>query len=493
MKLINVFLKSLNYIISGMVKFIFLLTFMYAFLISCNQSDNEIRPWPKNPYYWEYHGKPVILLGGSDDDNLFQWPKEKLENQLGILKACGGNFIRNTMSTRDSGNIEPFSKLENGLYDLDEWNPEYWKRLDNLLKMTAERDIIVQIELWDPHDYFNGGSRPTSNGGWSNRPFNPKNNINYTAEETGLPDSVDYSPIRKGANNHAFFKTPNAQKRMSKVLKYQEKQVRKILEISLPYPNVLYCINNESYLSMDWSLYWLNFVRGIAKNLEEEIYITEMRINPTVETVTKYGFDYADISQSASGLYRKKGANTGEGHYQTIEELIENVKEAPVPLNSVKQYGGDEYYWTISSDEGVERVWRSIFAGQAAVRFHRPTIGQGLNKRAQKNIESLRAITNHFDLYRVKPHHHLSDLFISRNPNSAYVMGEEGRVIAAFFTDSGKEVELDVSSFDGNVSVNWVNTNTAEWGPVENLSTNTVTLRKPGSKQWAALIQASDN
>ncbi len=485
-------LRALNSIISRMVKFIFLIPFICGFLISCDQSDNEIRPWPKNPYYWEYHGNSLILLGGSDDDNLFQWPKEKLENQLDVLKACGGNFIRNTMSTRDSGNIEPFSKLKNGLYDLDKWNPEYWKRFDNLLKMTDERDIIVQIELWDPHDYFNGGSRPTSNSGWTNRPFNPKNNVNYTVEETGLPDSVDYSPIRKGANNHTFFKTPNTQKRMSKVLKYQEKLVRKILEISLSYPNVLYCINNESYLSMDWSLYWLDFVRETAKNQGEEIYITEMRINPTTEVVTKYGFDFADISQSASGLYRKKGANIGEGHYNTIKELVENVIKAPVPLNSVKQYGGDEYYWTISSNEGVERVWRSIFAGQAGVRFHRPTIGQGLNLRAQKNLKSLRAVTNYFDPDNVKPHHELLDLFISRKPNSAYVMGEEGGVIAVFFTNTGNKVELDVSSFDGNVSVNWVNTNTAVWGPVEEFSTKTITLRKPGSKQWAALIKTSD-
>ena len=28
-----------------------------------------------NPFYWEYHGSPTLLLGATDDDNLFQWGK----------------------------------------------------------------------------------------------------------------------------------------------------------------------------------------------------------------------------------------------------------------------------------------------------------------------------------------------------------------------------------------------------------------------------------
>jgi hypothetical protein len=31
-----------------------------------------IRPFSENLFYWEYNGKPVLLLGGSVDDNLFQ-------------------------------------------------------------------------------------------------------------------------------------------------------------------------------------------------------------------------------------------------------------------------------------------------------------------------------------------------------------------------------------------------------------------------------------
>jgi hypothetical protein len=35
--------------------------------------EPALQPWSENPWYRSYHGKPVLLLGGSDDDNLFQW------------------------------------------------------------------------------------------------------------------------------------------------------------------------------------------------------------------------------------------------------------------------------------------------------------------------------------------------------------------------------------------------------------------------------------
>jgi hypothetical protein len=49
-----------------------------------------------------------------------------LEEHLDILKASGGNYIRNTMSSRNPGNPWGFKKLDNGLYDLEQWDNEFW-------------------------------------------------------------------------------------------------------------------------------------------------------------------------------------------------------------------------------------------------------------------------------------------------------------------------------------------------------------------------------
>ena len=65
---------------------------MYALACICIQADakglkgktpneDRIRPYSENPMYWQYKGKPILLLGGSKDDNLFQIPdlKEHLD------------------------------------------------------------------------------------------------------------------------------------------------------------------------------------------------------------------------------------------------------------------------------------------------------------------------------------------------------------------------------------------------------------------------------
>ena len=115
----------------------------------------DLRPWTENPWYWEMDGKPLLLLGGSDDDNLFQWPEARLIAQLDRIRAAGGNVIRNTMSDRrDLGHeVYPFRQLEDGRYDLEQWNPGYWNRLERLLVETQRRSIVVQIEIWDRFDF----------------------------------------------------------------------------------------------------------------------------------------------------------------------------------------------------------------------------------------------------------------------------------------------------------------------------------------------------
>ena len=60
------------------------------------RNERRIQPYAANPRYWQYKGKPVPLLGGSKDDNLFQIPD--LEEHLDELRSVGGNCIRNTMS-----------------------------------------------------------------------------------------------------------------------------------------------------------------------------------------------------------------------------------------------------------------------------------------------------------------------------------------------------------------------------------------------------------
>ena len=125
-----------------------------------------------------------MLLGGSDDDNLFQWSEKKLITQLDRLAEAGGNVIRNTMSDRKDKGFEvyPFKRLDNGKYNLNFWNDEYWTRFERVLRETARRQIFMQIEMWDRFDYTDQGS----SNRWQIHPYNPTNNENYTYEGFNL-------------------------------------------------------------------------------------------------------------------------------------------------------------------------------------------------------------------------------------------------------------------------------------------------------------------
>jgi hypothetical protein len=151
-----------------------------------------IQPYSKNPRYWQYKGKPVMLLGGSKTDHIFLL--DDLKTHLDEIQAVGANYVRNTMSQREGKDLKPHKLLPDGKFDLDQWNQEYWKRFENMLKWTAEREIFVQIEVWDRFDY--------STLNWKSSPWNPGNNVNYTYEQTGF--ATEY-PKHSGQDLQPFF------------------------------------------------------------------------------------------------------------------------------------------------------------------------------------------------------------------------------------------------------------------------------------------------
>ncbi len=472
------------------------------FIIACSpifmsgvRSQNSadfIRPCRENPFYWEYKGKPVVLLGGTWQDNLFNHP-EGLEDHLDKLVEVGGNYIRNTMSSRNAANVWAYAKNENGLFDLDKWNEEYWERLENLLELTLERDIIVQIELWDPHDHF----KDLKGGGWSFQPFNPVNNITYTAAQSKLPTSVDYSPVPV-PTPHAFFSTVPDLDDNELVLNYQKKYIDKILSITLNYPHVLYCIDNESGEHLEWGDFWIRHIRKRAEEKNVVIQTTDMRRNNDI-TAQDHLFVYqhperytfVDISQNNS-----QNIPTGQLHWDRIQEARKMIAAEGVrPMNNVKIYSREDG----THVNGPQRFWRIIFGGCASARFHRPYPleegpehhyalsfhGLGLHPDAQMNIRSARMFINAIDIFSSVPSNHLLSM---REENEAYCLAEEGSQYSLYFPDGG-EVNLDLSQLRNKAIIKWLDINNSKWQESEEImGKNQVNIVTPGPGQWVAII-----
>ena len=422
-------------------------------LAAQDSNQNGIEIYPENPHYWQYNGNPVLLLGGSSDDNLFQEPL--VEQEVQLLKSLGGNYLRCTMSARDEGDAKPYLKNDNGKYDLEKFNPEYWDRLKHFLAVTAANDVIVQIELWATYDFYERSV------GWDENPFNPLNNENYTAEQSGLPEKVTYLAWEK---NNPFFNAVPAIDNNELVLEIQQDFIDKIIDLSFSYNHVLYSVDNETNAHPEWGKYWAGYVKDKAKNQGKTVHVTEMWDNwdPTGGNVP--GVREIQFDGSHTYLERSTALNTidhpetydfidisnhngqlGQVHYETGLWVRNRVIEKDMvrPINHVKMYGGlHAEDWTRGSKEGMERFWRNIFAGHAAVRFHRPPSGIGLNHQAQHQIRSARMLTRIVDFFTLELSNHLIG---GRHDNEAYCLSNEKDEYLLYFPGHG-DIRLKAAS-----------------------------------------------
>jgi hypothetical protein len=433
-------------------------------------AESGIRPWTANPSYWQFKGRPVLLLGATDSDNLFQ--KDNIEQQLERLKDAGGNYIRNTMSDRDEGDHRAFAMTSDGSYDLSRWNDEYWRRFDNMLKLASERDIIVQIEIWDRFDH--------SGDAWDSDPYNPKNNINYTFDEAGL-DSLYPSPSNY---DQPFFSTiPDRDSNMV-LLNFQIRFVEKLLSYSMQYENVLYCIDNETTGIRAWARFWSDFIRNCYG--DRQVNVTQMWNNPDLksdvhqETLgSPERYQYLEISQNSH--------NVGRLNWDNAQYFLRQTGEYPRPVNSTKIYGSDNYrHWLergINTQHALQTFFRNVVGGLASSRFHRPPHGLGLSSYTENAIRTVRSIEEHMKMWELTPR---MDLLQGAEGNKAYLAAEAGEKYLVYLPEGGK-VTLDLNEYPEDFIIRWIITDTAHWGSVEKVQGGKFVSLDPGIEESAAL------
>lgn len=446
-------------------------------LFGCqNPEKNRIQPWAENPWYWQYKGEPVMLLGASNDDNLFQWPAEMLIPHLDSMKAVGANYVRNTMSDRQDKGFElyPFFQLKNGKYDLEQWNEDYWKRFDFFLSETEKRDIIVQIEVWDRFDY--------SRNNWEPHPYNPQNNVNYTNEESGL--AAEY-PAHPGQNKQPFFFTTPKQRNNEILLQYQKRFVEKMLSYSLKHNNVLYCMDNETSAEEAWAVYWAELILKKAEDAGKKVCVTEMWDNWDLKSeYHKRTFDHPELYSFCD--VSQNNQKKGQVHWDNFQWVRNYVSKQPRPLNTVKTYGSDGVRYG-NTKNGIDRWWRHVLGGAASARFHRPPAGLGLSELSMSCVKVAREIEKTVRFWYLEPS---NDLLSNREENEAYLASKPGEFYVLFFTDGG-EVGLDLTGFDKDFSLKWFEVRTGKTTSESRVEGGKITnLKAPGTLEWVAVLSS---
>ncbi len=439
-----------------------------------NKIASPIQPSSTHKQYWSMNGENIMLLGGSIEDNLFQY--KNFEEQLILLKSVGGNYVRNTMSSRDEGDVWAFAKNEDGRFNLNKWNDEYWRRFDGFLKACSDREIIVQIELWATFDFYRAN--------WEVNPFNPKNNVNYNVERVHLPIEVNSHPIM--TENNFFWSVPSQESNL-KLLEHQQKYIDKLLSYSLKYPNILYCMDNETSVTSEWGKFWSLYIKKVAKEHGKQILTTEMWDPHSLDHAAHREtfdhpeiYDFVDISQN--------NHNVGDTHWNNGLKQINRLKANNMlrPVTNVKIYGNDGGRHK-TTQNAIESFVRNVLFGAASARFHRPTSGQGLNEKAQHLIKSMRSYVDKSDFFNGIPSNFLLS---NRTENEAFCRAIEGREYAIYFPDGG-EVDLKTNIENGEISIEWLNILSSEWSETMQLTINNskVTIRTPEKGNWFAYLK----
>ncbi len=438
-----------------------------------------MKKYVSNPFYWEHEGKPVLLLGGSRQDNLFQI--DDLREHLELIAEAGGNYVRNTMSSRKPGDVMPFRKV-NGLFDLTDWDAEYWQRFAGFLEETERRNIIVQIEIWDPWDFQDYMHA------WELSPWNPKNNKNYSETTTSLRETIGH----RNEESNCFFWSIPEENNDAALLEYQKHFVDKCLHHTFRHSHVLYCINNETTVTPLWGEYWARYIKDQAVDIlgsEMTIPVTDMRNDWNLfgddhESIVNRPdvYDFIEISQN--------NHNTGLRHYEAVLRRRSSIKDHPRPMNNVKIYGNKEFG---TPKDAVERFWRNLFAGAASVRFHRPEeagYGLGINQLAQKMIRSARMLFGEFDIFHAAP---ANDLLAKAKDEEIYLLKGAQNTLALYFPAPGRVCLNDVGLSSGKATVKWLNIDQAEWGLEEEVPLDGRPIETPAETgQWGAIVSRSN-
>jgi len=454
-----------------------------------DKNADRIKPYAENPHYWQYKGKPVLLLGGSKTDHIFLL--DDLKAHLDEIQAIGANYVRNTMSQREGKDLKPYKLLPDGKFDLNQWNQEYWQRFQNMLKWTAERKIFVQIEVWDRFDH--------STQFWETSPWNPKNNVNYTYKQTGFASKY---PQHSGQDLQPFFHSiegmPRYSRKLDLIRRRQEAFVAKMLSYSLDYGHVLYCMDNETSTPAEWGKYWIKFIKAKAAEKGVTVCTTDMfddafdadksKHTPIIFNDAEH-YMFADISQVNSRSY-------DEAHWEGLQWLLRQINTHPRPSNHTKIYGsGYMSFGTGGPEDGVERFWRNILGGSASARFHRPDAGNGFNDFAKGSIKAARILESLIKFWDITPQ---MGLLSQRESNEAYLAAKPGKYYALYFTNGGS-VGLDLSGATGSFDITWISvsmgvrTRTSAAGGFRRMAKTirgggVVTISAPYKGGWVAAI-----
>jgi len=218
-----------------------------------------IRLHPDNPHYFEFRGKPTVLITSGEhygavlnlDFDYVRYLDTLQADGLNNTRTFAGNYREvpgsfniegNTLAPQPARFIAPWPRSEqpgavDGLnkFDLSRWNDAFFSRLKDFLHQASSRGIVVEMNLFCP--FYEEVL-------WDWSPMNTRNNVNGI----GAAGRLDVYTLKDAG-----------------LTRLQEDLVRKIVSELRDFDNLYYEIANEAYfggITLEWQAH-------IAKVIQE--------------------------------------------------------------------------------------------------------------------------------------------------------------------------------------------------------------------------------
>ncbi|MBI4580128.1 MAG: hypothetical protein HY718_10530, partial [Planctomycetes bacterium] len=309
--------------------------------------------------------------------------------------------------------------------DFNVWNTTYWNRMKDALGQAQGAGHYVEIWLFD-----RVGMSPGTNERWGNNPWAANNNINNLEVPNAQPPN-DGTP-----DFYLYATKPNLRNQ-------QERYVRKMIDETIAYTNVLYEIENEHWDYNDpvWGDHYAQFVKSyIAANYPN---------SPRLVT-------YNSLQGDLESFYTLPSVDIVNKHYGGEPEtpgIINTYIESRWHHN--KAINIDEFANGVTDTNLLRRMcWETITSGG---HFHIEDADLASNPYAVvENIRSFKTLAN-WDFISAAPNR---GLIVS---GGGYCLASPGQEYVCYFPSGGTKV---VSLQAGTYRSEWWNPRTGGFSGV---------------------------
>lgn len=248
-----------------MKKIFLMLNIGFVFLTPLAIAD-PIQLHPANPHYFFFNGKPTILITSAEHYGAMINRAFDYTAYFDALKKYGLNYTRiypgallekdgkwivdNTLGPKPENLIVPWARSATpgyaqggNLFDLDQWDVDYFHRLKDFLTQADARGIVVEI------CFFNAQYDDT----WPISPLYFKNNI----QGVGQCDFKDAQTLKNGD-----------------LVGREDDYVRKIVQEANPFDNVILEVCDEPFLTgtpIELAGPWIDHMVKLIKKTESDL------------------------------------------------------------------------------------------------------------------------------------------------------------------------------------------------------------------------------